>query len=361
MEQITHQKSANKSNCVAVSVVIPVYNCVEYTPAALESVFAQTFTDFEVVLVNDGSPETEMLERLIDPYQGRICYVKQANRGPSAARNTGIRAANGKFVAFLDSDDRWPPEYLDAQIRLFDKNPSLDLVYTDAVYFGDIPLARKTFMQSLTPPVNFEELLVQGSQIAPSATVVRKQAIIDAGLFDEALRGAEDYDLCLRIAHRRAKIIYQSKVFALRRLHSRSLTCDDTRMLEALECVLSKLDKNLSLSSETRSLLLNRLASVRTYICLENGKRQLVSGDIDQARNHFVSAYTFFRQTNWRLTSPVPDSAIQALLRTAKLRVLLWGLRTIPSVTASGARVWENFLLALRGLKVRSTYKPGDA
>ena len=76
------------------------------TPEALESVFAQRFTDFEVVLVNDGSPDTEMLEHLIAPYQDRIVYLKQSNRGPAAARNTGIRAAKGKYIAFLDSDDR---------------------------------------------------------------------------------------------------------------------------------------------------------------------------------------------------------------------------------------------------------------
>lgn len=127
----TGQRTENEHNHVAVSVVIPVYNCVEYTPAALDSVFAQTFTNFEVVLVNDGSPDTEMLEHLIAPYQDRIVYLKQENRGLSAARNTGIRAARGKYLAFLDSDDCWPPEYLAAQMKLFEETPSPDLVYSD--------------------------------------------------------------------------------------------------------------------------------------------------------------------------------------------------------------------------------------
>jgi glycosyltransferase involved in cell wall biosynthesis len=127
----TGQRTENEHNHVAVSVVIPVYNCVEYTTAALDSVFAQTFTNFEVVLVNDGSPDTEMLEHLIAPYQDRIVYLKQENRGLSAARNTGIRAARGKYLAFLDSDDCWPPEYLAAQMKLFEETPSPDLVYSD--------------------------------------------------------------------------------------------------------------------------------------------------------------------------------------------------------------------------------------
>jgi len=348
------QRSENGGNCVTVSVVIPVYNCVEYTPEALESVFAQGFTDFEVVVVNDGSPDTEMLEHLIAPYQDRIVYLKQTNRGPAAARNTGVRAAKGRYIAFLDSDDRWPPEYLAAQMRLFEETSSLDLVYTDAVHFGDTPLPRKTFMQSLTPPVNFEELLGQGSQIIPSATVVSRQVIIDAGLFDESVRGPEDYDLYLRMAYRGVKIAYQSSVFALRRVHSKALTSDDMRMLEALERVLTKLHNSLSLSTETRSLLLNRLASIRAYLYLQKGKQHLHSGNIDQARNYFVSANISLRQANSRLTSPVPDSAIQALHRAAKLRVLLWGLRTAPRATAFGARMWENSLLALQALKARS-------
>lgn len=350
----TGQRTENGGNYVSVSVVIPVYKCVEYTPEALESVFAQRFTDFEVVLINDGSPDTEMLERLIAPYQDRIVYLKQSNRGPAAARNTGIRAAKGRYIAFLDSDDRWPPEYLAAQIKLLEETPSLDLVYTDAVHFGDTPLPRKTFMQSLTPPLNFEDLLLQGSQIIPSATVVSRQMIIDTGLFDESVRGPEDYDLFLRIAAQGAKMAYQPTVPALRRLHSESLTADDMRMLEALERVLTKLDRTLSLSMQARSLLLKRLASIRAYLCLEKGKQHLLSGNIDQARNYFVSANISLRQANSRLTSPVPDSAIQALRRAAKLRVLLWGLRTAPRATAFGARMWENSLLALQALKARS-------
>jgi len=341
-------------DCLAVSVIIPAYNCVEYTPASLDSVFAQTFTDFEVVLVNDGSPDSEMLEHLIAPYQDRIVYLKQTNRGPSAARNTGIRAAKGKYIAFLDSDDRWPPEYLAAQIKLFEETPSLDLVYTNAVLFGDTPLPRRTFMQSSMPPMTFEELLIYGSQIVPSATVASKQAIIDAGLFDERVCGPEDYDLCLRIASRAAKVAYQSNVFALRRVHSKAFSSDDMRMLEALERVLTKLHNSLSLSTETRSLLLNRLASIKAYLYLQKGKQRLLSGNIDQARNYFVTANISLRQANSRLTSPFADSAIQALRRTAKLRVLLWGLRTVPRVTAFGARTWENSLLALQALKTRS-------
>src|SRR5260221_785574 len=90
-----------------VSVVIPAYNVARYISETLESVFAQTFTDYEVIVVNDGSPDTEDFEQAIAPYLNRILYLKQENLGASVARNTGLQAARGEFIAFLDADDLW--------------------------------------------------------------------------------------------------------------------------------------------------------------------------------------------------------------------------------------------------------------
>src|ERR1700674_1045218 len=353
-------KNGRTSDNVTVSVIIPAYNWMEYIPAALDSVFAQTFTDFEIVLVNDGSPDSEMLERLIAPYRDRIIYRKQENRGPAAARNTGIRAARGKYLAFLDSDDCWPPEYLAAQMRLFEETPSLDLVYADAFYFGDAPLPRKTFITAANPHLaTLGDLLLEGNQIIPSGAVARKQVIVDAGLFDESLRGPEDYDMWLRIAYRGAKIAYQPKVLALRRVHANALTSNDTKMLEAEEQVLSKLEKTSHLSQETRSLLLGRLASVSAYVDLEKGKQQLLSGDTVRARDSLSHAYAFFRYETLRhketSLGPVSEPKIPAFLRRTKLRVLLWGLRTAPRLTVFGAKTWEHFLPALKSL---STVRP---
>ena len=92
-----------------VSVVIPAYNAAHYIAATLTSVLKQTFSDFEVIVVNDGSPDPTALERALQPYVSRICYIKQANGGPSAARNVGILQARGKYIAFLDSDERVAP------------------------------------------------------------------------------------------------------------------------------------------------------------------------------------------------------------------------------------------------------------
>ena len=93
-----------------VSIIIPAYNVASYIGETLASVFAQTFTNYEVIVINDGSPDTEELERALEPYFNRISYLKQENLGAGAARNVGLRAAKGEFIAFLDADDLYHPE-----------------------------------------------------------------------------------------------------------------------------------------------------------------------------------------------------------------------------------------------------------
>src|SRR5215216_4991865 len=108
-------KIARDYTSPTVSVIIPVYNGIQYISAAIESVLNQVFTDYEIVVINDGSPYTEDLELRLNRYRGDILYLKQENRGPSGARNTGILAARGSLVAFLDADDYWQPDFLSEQ------------------------------------------------------------------------------------------------------------------------------------------------------------------------------------------------------------------------------------------------------
>src|ERR1700756_1773689 len=127
-ERIALEASASQSRVPSVSVVIPAYNSARYIGETLDSVFRQTYRDFEVLVINDGSPDTEALEAVLRPYFERIVYLKQENRGPAAARNLGIRQARGEYIAFLDSDDCWLPEDLASQRRMFDETPAPDLV-----------------------------------------------------------------------------------------------------------------------------------------------------------------------------------------------------------------------------------------
>src|SRR5690242_14059457 len=116
-----------------VSIIIPAYNTANLIKGCLDSVFAQTYTDVETLVVNDGSPDTPALATVLAPYQDRITYIVQENKRAAGARNTAIAKAKGEFLAFLDSDDSWYPHHLASQMKQFDENPSLDLVYANGL------------------------------------------------------------------------------------------------------------------------------------------------------------------------------------------------------------------------------------
>ena len=133
-----------------VSVVIPAWNVARFLAEAVDHVLAQAYPAREVIVVNDGSPDTDELDDVMARYAGlrEVRYLDRENGGPSAARNTGIRAARGEFIALLDGDDYWDPGYLATQVGYLDADPGLDLVYCDARLFGGGPLAGRTFMAS---------------------------------------------------------------------------------------------------------------------------------------------------------------------------------------------------------------------
>ncbi len=118
-----------------VSVVIPVYRAA-YLRAALDSVRAQTFRNYEIIVVDDGSPDRTELERWLAGDRDGLQYLKQENRGPSAARNVGVRAARGTFVAFLDADDTWEPTYLEHQIAALTHPAGVDMSYCNWMTMG---------------------------------------------------------------------------------------------------------------------------------------------------------------------------------------------------------------------------------
>src|SRR5690242_21639427 len=124
MESFLPQSTSHSSEPPLVSIIMPAYRVAAYISRALDSILAQTFTDYEIIVVNDGSPDTEELEQVLAPYGERIVYIKQANAGPSGARNTAIRQARGAWLAFLDADDYWEPNFLARQMAFFDQHRS---------------------------------------------------------------------------------------------------------------------------------------------------------------------------------------------------------------------------------------------
>lgn len=310
-----------------VSVIIPTYNTASYIGETLDSVFAQTYREFEVIVINDGSPDTEELERAIAPYQKKLVYLKQENRGPSAARNVGVLQAQGEYLAFLDSDDAWYPEYLAAQMALVQgQQPWLDFVYCDLLVCLNSETNGACYMHACPSqgPVNFESLLTEECQAPTTGVVVRKRKVIEAGLFDESFFRSEDYDLWLRIAHSGARMAYQRRVLGRHRVRSESLSGDKLKMIQSWLKVLEKVDAALDLSLEHRIILQRKLAEVKGFTELENGKMHLLAGNFDLAAASLERA--------------------NSVLHSNKLRWTLLGLKFAPRLTALTARALQTFI-----------------
>ncbi|MBV8829853.1 MAG: glycosyltransferase family 2 protein, partial [Acidobacteriaceae bacterium] len=168
-----------------VSVIIPAYNVTAYIADALDSLRGQSFRDFETIVVNDGCPDTGNLEKVLEPYAGEIVYLKKENGGVSSARNLALQHSRGEYIALLDPDDIWEPEYLESQTRILDSRPDLDLIYPDAVFFGDTSWAGRSIMEVFpsSGEITFQKLAALECRVFVGVTV-RREAVFRANLFD---------------------------------------------------------------------------------------------------------------------------------------------------------------------------------
>ena len=306
-----------------VSVIIPSYKTADLIAACLDSVFAQTYSDFEAIVVNDGSPDTPELEKVLQPYIDRIVYIKQENKRAAGARNNAIRNARGEFVAFLDSDDTWMPDHLFSQMQLFTEDPSLDLVYCDGILVLDAAQECR-FMEKCpsTGQATFDALIVERCQIPISTVVARKRTLVDAGLFDEKLPRCDDYDMWVRAAFSGAKIGYSRKLGArLFVVRPGSLSQSNARMIEGYWNILEKFKRTLPLKDVDRDVVEKRAAQIRAAYLLEEGKCKLEERQFDQGRQLISQANDYFRKPS--------------------LSAAVFGLSIAPGATAKLMSFWR--------------------
>ncbi len=286
-----HHGLEHKDPCL--TVIIPAYNIALFIAEAIDSVLAQSFTDYEIIVINDGSPDTEALERELAPYLGRIRYIKQENQGAGAARNAGLRVARGEYVAFLDGDDVWYPSHLSEQVAFIKSGPGYDLVYADAVIFGELASDFQTCMEANPSEgeVTFDSLLGGRCSVITSAVVARRERIIEVGFFDETLRNAQDFDLWLRLAKRDgAAMNYQRKVLVRHRIYDGSLASDPIRSFDAELRVLAKMGQRTDLTPAERATLNRTIPLRKATVEVLRGKRELLKGDFDAAAKSFAEA-----------------------------------------------------------------------
>ena len=208
-----------------VSVVIPTFNRAVLLRETLESVLGQTHPDIEVIVADDGS--TDNTGAVVAEYGGRVRYIQQRHRGhDGAARNLGLRACSGDFVAFVDSDDLWHPTKIDKQLVLFHRQPELAMVYSDGRCFDSTTGRTLYYLSQIRAPHSgmVAESLIFGNYIPTSSTVLRRSALESVGTFsEESVMRHSDWEMWLRIAARFSVGRHSEPLFDYR-LHAANIT-----------------------------------------------------------------------------------------------------------------------------------------
>jgi glycosyltransferase involved in cell wall biosynthesis len=304
-----------------ISIIIPAYNVTAYISDSIDSVIAQTCKNYEIIVVNDGSPDTDELERVLTPYFSRIIYIKQENQGAPAARNAALKIARGEFVAFLDPDDIWLPEFLELQLSFLEKN-DLDVVWADAYLFGEIISVGRTFMQTCPSEgkVTFESLLEQKCNVIISGTLAKKKAIIDLGGFDNNIRFSGDFDLWLRMAYSGARFGYQRRILLKYRIRLGSLSGDSIHRVKKEINIYQKIAEKLDLKPNHTIIIEGLLKKLQASLHVERGKAFLVSENFGGASYEFRKANKYFHSNKLRAVLIMLSFMPRILLRIFKLR-----------------------------------------
>ncbi len=216
----------------AVSVIIPTYQRAALAGNAVRSVLSQSYRDKEVIVVDDGS--TDNTAEVLATFGGAVRVIRQSNQGLSAARNAGIKASTGRYVAFLDDDDEWMPDRLDVQVPVLEGNDQIGLVFANMDAHDDTGrFLGQWFDYHAPPPLLSVETLFLYNFIPIPTVVLRRSVLDDVGWFDPSLDSCEDYDLWLRViaAHRVHKCADR---LARYRQSATGMSRDDRRMLSGL-------------------------------------------------------------------------------------------------------------------------------
>jgi glycosyltransferase involved in cell wall biosynthesis len=277
-----------------VTVIIPTYNRANLIREAIDSVFAQTYTDFEIIIADDGS--TDNTAEVVAGYKDAVTFIQGTHQGAagSHARNLGLRQASGHYIGFLDSDDFWLPHKLAKQIAFMQSYPKYAWCYTDAAAFDGATggvLYKYSDTHRMTQGDVLEDLF-RGNFIPSITPLIRREVFADIGEFWPTPK-LTDWDMMLRIAANH-EVAYLSDVTAHVRIHRQRVT-DASHGMQAYEAGVNVLQRALSRDSER---LTPHYGDAHAALCLRSGLGAARLGDLATARTLF--ARSFRLQTNYR-------------------------------------------------------------
>jgi glycosyltransferase involved in cell wall biosynthesis len=302
---------------MTISVIIPAYNVAPYIGETLDSLLAQTYADYEVIVINDGS--TDNTEQVILPYRerfdGRMIYQWQANKGLARTRNAGLRVARGRYIALLDADDIWVPEFLEKMLALIESDPTLDLVFPNAWFWGSPNFSGREF-QSVFPasePVTFEKVLRRECYIFGLA-LFKRELLETVGYYDEDLGASEDFDLWLRMLRQDCRFGFTREPLVKYRWRADSLSNNSDKLLNNLSKVYHKWLRDPAITKEQRALIDAQLRDADAMLNWSLYREKLQTGDYRQAAQHLALANAHYRKL--------------------KLSLVQMGLRVAPKLVA---------------------------
>lgn len=309
------------TNFPLVSVIIPAYNAEDYLADAIKSVLAQTYINFELIVVDDGSIDGTPL--ILNRFSDQVIAIRQVNKGVNAARNAGLRIANGELLAFLDADDIWKPNKLEEQVQMFvsSDDPSLGIVYSD--YETANFKLTETFESEVKPLLRgdvFKTLLEEGNRISGScSSVMMKKSVAEKVFgFDEKLKFAEDLDMWLRIAEK-FTFDFVNKPLVIIRNNDKSVQRTITNNHMMFQKNIPFFDKH------AESLNLNKKAILRVKNLYITSIMEMMFSDkrnmIFHAKNIFNFKIGKFQLIKWNDTFLVLSSFLRFFLYRFKMKV----------------------------------------
>jgi glycosyltransferase involved in cell wall biosynthesis len=257
-----------------VSVIIPLYNGKKFIKETLDTVFKQTYKDYELIIVNDGS--TDNPESVLKPYLSKIKYITQKNSGcPAGAFNTGIAQSSGDYIAFLDQDDLWRKDKLQKQVEILDQKPEVGLVATNVIIFDDTSRKKigtlwKKTKKILSQRQAQSKLLRTNFLINPSAIMVRREVFEKDEYCDERFKLADDYELWYRIAKKWDLALIEEPLTYYRH-YSRSLSKNHYKMLKDLVLFYEMVSRDKKLAKKEHQFVIRKKALLNlrlANICL---------------------------------------------------------------------------------------------
>jgi len=239
-----------------VSIIIPTYNRKNMVKEAIESVFKQSYTNYELFVIDDGSDDNTF--ELINQYKDNLYYLYIRNRGVSKARNLGVTLSRGEYISFLDSDDYWLPDKLRKQVRFMEENPNCSVSQTDEIWIKNGERVNPKKKHRKRSGDIFGQSL-KLCAVSPSSVMIKKSLFDSVGVFDETFPVCEDYDLWLRISKDHKVLLLNEKLVVKRGGHKDQLSKSrwglDIYRVKSIEKILN----STSLSSEKRKKAVNEL------------------------------------------------------------------------------------------------------